>query len=86
MRTMRTVRALVEFEPLEGDNAVLTLRHPKHGGQFVKIRIEGGAAVIARGIHAVYDEQAGDADAFFLAHGMSDAEAFGNPCPWSKRR
>lgn len=71
-----TVKATVDVEALSDGSVALTIRHPLHQGQWAKFKIKGGGSLIFRAIEAVYANNAGDADAFFDAHGMSDGEAF----------
>lgn len=75
--TSRRVGAYAEIEPLRSGAYALTLRHPRHQGQWAKFRVTSGGNLLERAVDAVYGpERAGDADAFFTAAGMSDAEAF----------
>ena len=80
------VKAIVEIEDFEDGRIIVTLRHPKHGGQWLKMQIANGGSVVTRAVEAVYgSEQAGDADAFLKAYGMSDAEAF-NAETWTRKK
>ena len=84
----RTVPAYVDIDQIIDGTYALTLRHHKHGGQWAKFKCAGGGNLLKRAVQAVYDNNDGDADAFFHAQGMSDAEAFDaktwtgrSPCP-----
>lgn len=74
---MRRVKALVDIEQLEDGSIAVTLRHPKHAGQWLKFKVTAGQSLVNRAVTGVYDEECADADAFFEAQGMSDAQAFG---------
>ena len=65
------------IERLADGTHCLTLQHPKHHGPWAKFKVAGGGNLLLRAVNAVYGpEHAGDADAYFHAQGMSDADAF----------
>jgi len=66
---------------------IATLTRPSTSAPFAKFLITGGGNVLQRAIHAVYCRQAGDADAYFEAAGMSDERAFaaGEDSPWRRK-
>ena len=74
---MQRVKAWIEVEKLRDGAVIVSLLHPKHHGQWAKIRVERGGSLFFRAIKAVYGKgQAGDADCYMTAYGMSDEEAF----------
>jgi len=71
-----TVKAFVDIEEIKDGTVIVTLRHPKHHGQWAKIKVHGGGNLFFRATKAVYVDGDGDADCYMEAHGMSDEKAF----------
>lgn len=76
------MRAIVELNVLRSGNGQLIIQHPVTHLPMMMFLLSPGNLPLAKRAIEAYHNGDGDADAFFVACGMSDTEAF-NRNTWS---
>lgn len=76
MQTTLSMKSIVSLRETRNGKSVLEILHPKTKTPMMMFLLEPGSSAVAKRAIKAYQAGDGDADAFFHAQGMSDAEAF----------